>query len=121
MPATRPQVIAGDMNIAPADDDVYDPAAFVGGTHVSAPERQRLAAILDTGLLDAYRELHPGERQYTWWDYRAGHFHKGLGLRIDLALLSRELAPRLVACGIDRDFRKGTKPSDHAPVLVRLA
>ena len=120
MPAGPPQVIAGDMNIAPADDDVYDPAAFIGGTHVSAPERDRLAAILDAGMLDAYRELHPDERQYTWWDYRAGHFHKGLGLRIDLVLLAAELAPRLSRCGIDRNFRKGVKPSDHAPLLVAL-
>ena len=66
-----------------ADADVYDPAAFVGGTHVTAPERTRLSAILDAGIVDAYRELHPDGPQFTWWDYRAGHFHKGLGLRID--------------------------------------
>jgi exodeoxyribonuclease-3 len=121
LPASQPRVIAGDMNIAPADIDVYDPAAFVGGTHVSEPERARLAEILGTGLIDSYRHLHPDEQQFTWWDYRAGHFHKGLGLRIDLALISNELATRLTACGIDRDFRKGPKPSDHAPLLVTLA
>jgi exodeoxyribonuclease-3 len=115
-----PLVIAGDMNIAPADADVYDPAAFVGGTHVTADERDRLSAILDAGLIDAYRRIHPEEPQFTWWDYRAGHFHKGLGLRIDLALLSRDLAERLLACGIDRNFRKGQKPSDHAPLLAEL-
>jgi exodeoxyribonuclease-3 len=113
-------VVAGDMNIAPADRDVYDPAAFVDGTHVSAAERERLAALLDDGLVDAYRALHPDEVQYTWWDYRAGNFHKGLGLRIDLALVSSTLAPRLRSCGIDRDYRKGTKPSDHAPLLIEL-
>jgi exodeoxyribonuclease III len=114
-------VVAGDMNIAPADLDVYDPAAFVGGTHVSAPERDHLAAILAGGMVDAYRAVHPDEVQYTWWDYRAGNFHKGLGLRIDLALVSQSLAPRLAACGIDRDYRKGKKPSDHAPLLLELA
>jgi len=120
-PAGQPRVIGGDMNIAPTDADVYDPAAFVGGTHVSEAERARLVQILDGGLLDAFRHLHPDLQQFTWWDYRAGHFHKGLGLRIDLALISRELAPRLTACGIDRNFRKGPKPSDHAPLLTTLA
>jgi exodeoxyribonuclease-3 len=114
-------LVAGDMNIAPADADVYDPSAFEGGTHVSAAERGRLEQILEHGMVDAYRALHPGEVQFTWWDYRAGHFHKGLGLRIDLALLSTPLAGRLIACGIDRNFRKGGKPSDHAPLLLELA
>ena len=122
--------VAGDFNIAPADLDVYDPAAFVGGTHVSAQERGLLSSMLagdgdagDDGAVDAYRALHPDAVQYTWWDYRAGNFHKGLGLRIDLVLVSRVggLAERLTACGIDRDFRKGTKPSDHAPLIVDLA
>lgn len=117
----RPLVVAGDLNIAPADIDVYDPAAFIGSTHVTADERGRLARMLDTGLVDAYRTLHPTEVQYTWWDYRAGNFHKGLGLRIDLALLSTDLAERLRRCGIARDYRKGTKPSDHAPLLIDLA
>jgi exodeoxyribonuclease-3 len=115
-----PLIVCGDMNIAPADADVYDPVAFAGGTHVSAPERDHLAAILDAGMVDAYRALHPDEVQYTWWDYRAGHFHKGLGLRIDLALVSASLAPHLTACGIYRDYRKGHKPSDHAPLAVDL-
>jgi len=115
-----PLIVCGDMNIAPADADVYDPGAFEGGTHVSGPERDRLAAILQAGMVDAYRSLHPDEVQYTWWDYRAGHFHKGLGLRIDLALVSRPLVERLNACGIYRDYRKGHKPSDHAPLAVDL-
>ena len=119
--ADRPFVLVGDMNIAPADEDVYDPDLFVGSTHVTAEERMRLAELLDTGMLDAYRTLHPDEQQFTWWDYRAGNFHKGLGLRIDLALVSRDLRDRLVACGIDRNFRKGKKPSDHAPLLVEFA
>jgi exodeoxyribonuclease-3 len=119
--APRPLILVGDMNIAPADIDVYDPALFVGGTHVTREERMRLEQMLDTGLLDAYRELHPGEQQFTWWDYRAGNFHKGLGLRIDLALLSADLGARLVSCGIDRNFRKGKKPSDHAPLLIELS
>jgi exodeoxyribonuclease-3 len=117
----EPTVVAGDMNIAPTDTDVYDPAAFVGSTHVTPEERGRLQRILEAGLVDGYRQLHPEEVQYTWWDYRAGHFHKGLGLRIDLALVSTGLAPRLRACGMVRPYRKGVKPSDHAPLLLELA
>lgn len=114
-------LIAGDINIAPADADVYDPQAYIGATHVSEPERAGLAAIQERGgLVDAYRYMHPDEQQFTWWDYRAGSFHKNLGMRIDLALVSSELAEGLMACGIDRDFRKGFKPSDHAPLLVWL-
>jgi exodeoxyribonuclease III len=117
----QPLVIAGDINIAPAEVDVYDPRAFVGSTHVSADERSRLTAILDSGgLVDAYRHLHPTEQQFTWWDYRGGSFHKNLGLRIDLALISEALASRLTECAIDREFRKGEKPSDHAPLLLRF-
>lgn len=114
-------VISGDFNIAPADIDVWDPAAMAGSTHVTPEERDRLGRILATGAVDAYRHLHPDEVQHTWWDYRQGHFHRGFGLRIDLALVSAPLASRLIACGIDRDFRKGSKPSDHAPLLVELA
>lgn len=118
--AGEPLLIAGDFNIAPADLDVYDPGAFVGGTHVSAPERARLGQMLDAGLVDAYRHLHPAEVGFTWWDYRQGHFHRKLGLRIDLWLVPSRLAPQLERCGIDRNFRKGQKPSDHAPLLVEL-
>ncbi|MEA2160461.1 MAG: exodeoxyribonuclease [Solirubrobacteraceae bacterium] len=116
-----PVMIAGDMNIAPEDRDVYDPALFVGSTHVTPQERGRLQHILDQGLVDAYRAVHPDEPQFTWWDYRAGNFHRGLGLRIDLALLSADLVAKLSACRIDRNYRKGSKPSDHAPLLVDLA
>jgi exodeoxyribonuclease-3 len=114
--------ILGDFNVAPTDLDVYDPAAFAGATHVTPAERAKIDAILAQGFVDAHRHLHPDERHYTWWDYRQGHFHRGLGLRIDLALLrAPEVAGRLRACGIARDYRKGSKPSDHAPLLVDLA
>jgi exodeoxyribonuclease-3 len=116
----EPLVVAGDFNVCPADLDVYDPAAFVGSTHVTPAERERFAALLHAGTVDAFRELHPDEPGFTWWDYRQGHFHRGLGLRIDAHLVSRPLADRIAACGIDRDFRKGTKPSDHAPLLLEL-
>jgi exodeoxyribonuclease III len=116
-----PLVVAGDFNVCPTDLDVYDPAAFVGSTHVTAPERERFRALLDAGTVDAFRELHPEEPGFTWWDYRQGHFHRKLGLRIDAHLVSPPLAGRIAACGIDRDFRKGQKPSDHAPLLLELA
>jgi exodeoxyribonuclease-3 len=114
-----PLYVAGDMNIAPADADVWDSSLFVGTTHTSAPEREGLRAILDAGLVDAYA-VAPGPIRFTYYDYRAGMFHKGMGMRIDLALLSSSLAPSIRRCGIDRDFRKGLKPSDHAPLLVEL-
>jgi exodeoxyribonuclease-3 len=114
-------VVMGDFNVCPADRDVYDPAAFVGSTHVTPEERAALREIMAAGdLRDAFRELESEEPGFTWWDYRAGHFHKKLGLRIDLALLKPALVERLRACGIDRNFRKGPKPSDHAPLLVEL-
>ncbi len=116
-----PLVVAGDFNVTRDDHDVYDPAAFAGATHVTLEERSRLEAIMSEGrLVDAYREVHPDEQQFTWWDYRQGHFHRGLGLRIDYVLLDATLAPRLQECAIRRDYRKGSKPSDHAPLFVSL-
>jgi exodeoxyribonuclease III len=119
--AAEPLVVAGDFNVCPADLDVYDPSAFVGDTHVTPPERERFAALLEAGTVDAFRELHPDEPGFTWWDYRQGHFHRKMGLRIDAFLLTPPLAERLESCGIDRDFRKGPKPSDHAPLLAELS
>jgi exodeoxyribonuclease III len=119
--ARGPLVVAGDFNVCPTDLDVYDPVAFAGATHVTPEERQRFAALLEAGVVDAFRSLHPDEPGFTWWDYRQGHFHRKLGLRIDATLLSPPLAERLVSCGIDRGFRKGPKPSDHAPLLTELA
>ncbi len=115
-------LLGGDFNVTRDDRDVYDPPAFAADTHVQPDERAAFEAILERGaLVDAYRELHPDEVQYTWWDYRAGHFHKGLGLRIDYLLASPGVASRLEACGIEREFRKGQKPSDHAPLMALLA
>ncbi len=116
----HPLVVTGDFNIAPADIDVYNPAGFVGSTHVTPEERGRLAAIEARGLQDAFRRVQPETVRYTWWDYRAGNFHKNLGLRIDLALVSHDLAERVHACDIDREFRKGPKPSDHAPLILEI-
>jgi exodeoxyribonuclease-3 len=111
--------VCGDFNIAPADVDVYDPAAFVGATHTSEAERAALTKLLDWGLVDVFRARYPDtERLYTWWDYRAGNFHKGLGMRIDLVLASRGLAERATWAFVDRNARKGKGPSDHAPLLV---
>ena len=116
--------VCGDFNVAPDDADVWDPAAFAGATHVSEPERRALGEILDWGLEDTFRRLHPEGGIFSWWDYRAGNFHKGIGMRIDLVLLSAPLASRAVSAEIDRDARrkspKGNKPSDHTVVVVEL-
>ena len=113
-------LVAGDFNVAPGDLDVWDPAALEGMTHVSAAEREAVAALLDLGLVDAVPTLHPGEQRFSWWDYRGGSFHKNHGMRIDLVLLSSSLATSLREAGTDREARKGEKPSDHAPVVVDL-
>lgn len=113
-------VVCGDVNIAPADADVFDPAAYAGHTHVTAPEREALAALQATGLHDVVRDRWPTERVFTYWDYRAGMFHQDLGMRIDLVLASDPVAARVEAAWVDRHARKGTGPSDHAPVVVDL-
>jgi exodeoxyribonuclease-3 len=116
----EPLVVAGDFNVCPTDLDVYAPVAFIGATHVTPPERERFQALLEAGTVDAFRELHPDDPGFTWWDYRQGHFHRKMGLRIDAHLVSTPLADKIDSCGIDRDFRKGPKPSDHAPLLLEL-
>jgi exodeoxyribonuclease-3 len=113
-------IVCGDMNIAPADIDVFDPAAYVGQTHVTPPERAALASLQSLGLRDAVRDRWPTERVFTYWDYRAGMFHQDLGMRIDLVLVTAEVADRVRAAWVDRQARKGTRPSDHAPVIVDL-
>jgi exodeoxyribonuclease-3 len=113
-----PLAIGGDYNVAPEDADVYDMADFVGATHVSAPERTAVKTLRNWGLVDAYRLHHPEPGKYSWWDYRAGNFHKGLGMRIDHMYVTAPVASRCSAAEIDRDARKGKLPSDHAPVYI---
>ena len=113
-------VVCGDMNIAPADADVFDPEAYIGQTHVTAPEREALASLQALGLHDVVRDHWPTERVFTYWDYRAGMFHQDFGMRIDLVLATDPVADRVRAAWVDRQARKGTGPSDHAPVIVDL-
>jgi exodeoxyribonuclease-3 len=113
-------VVCGDMNIAPADEDVFDPEAYVGQTHVTDPERTALGELQALGLHDVVRDRWPGERVFTYWDYRAGMFHRDLGMRIDLVLAGAPVAERVKAAWVDRQARKGSGPSDHAPVIVDL-
>jgi exodeoxyribonuclease-3 len=113
-------IVCGDMNIAPTDDDVFDPDAYIGQTHVTAPEREALQQLQGLGLRDVVRDRWPSERVFTYWDYRAGMFHQDLGMRIDLVLASGPVADRVQAAWVDRQARKGSGPSDHAPVMVDL-
>ena len=113
-------IVCGDMNIAPTDEDVFDPDAYIGQTHVTEPERAAFAALQELGLHDVVRDRWPGERVFTYWDYRAGMFHQDLGMRIDHVLASEPVADRVKAAWIDRQARKGKGPSDHAPVIVDL-
>ncbi len=118
---TDPVAVCGDFNIAPDDRDIYDRVALEGSTHITEPERQALRDLEDWGLVDAFRLLYDQGDLFTWWDYRAGNFHKHLGMRIDLLLLSRPLADRTTYALVDRNARKGKQPSDHAPVFVDIA
>ncbi|MEO3859338.1 exodeoxyribonuclease III [Acrocarpospora sp. B8E8] len=113
-------IACGDLNIAPTDADVFDPDAYVGQTHVTPPERAALAELTTLGMRDVVRDHWPDRRVFTYWDYRAGMFHKDLGMRIDLVLASGPVADRVKAAWVDRQARKGTGPSDHAPVIVDL-
>ncbi len=113
-------VVCGDMNIAPSDEDVFDPEAYVGQTHVTPPERDALAELQRAGLHDVVRDHWPDRRVFTYWDYRAGMFHQDLGMRIDLVLAGTPVAERVQAAWVDRQARKGRGPSDHAPVIVDL-
>jgi exodeoxyribonuclease-3 len=113
-------LVCGDMNIAPTDADVFDPEAYIGQTHVTPPERAALAGLQAVGLHDVVRDRWPGKRIFTYWDYRAGMFHQDLGMRIDLVLAGDPVADRVRAAWVDREARKGTGPSDHAPVIVDL-
>jgi exodeoxyribonuclease-3 len=124
MERTTPLLLVGDFNIAPEDIDVHDPELWRGKSHCTDAERERVRGLMGGGLTDVFRRLYPNDQRFTWWDYRAGNFHKNLGLRIDLALASQTVLPRCVAVDIDREERKPStgegKPSDHAPVIVTL-
>ena len=116
-----PLVLGGDYNVTPADVDVWDPVRAHGGTHVSEPERDALARLRAHGLVDAYRQQVPDRGRFSWWDYRAGMFHKNEGMRIDLLYVTPPVAARVVWAEIDREARKGPPtPSDHAPVVIDL-
>jgi exodeoxyribonuclease-3 len=117
-----PLVVLGDFNVAPEDRDVWDPKAFVGATHVTEPERKAVTRLQEWGLTDAFRHVYPDEdRLFTYWDYRAGDFHQHRGMRIDLALATKPVVERIRWAGVDRNARKGSLPSDHAPLIVDLA
>ena len=112
--------VCGDFNVAPTDDDVWDPAVFVHSTHVTPPERQALADLRALGLTDVVPKPMKGPHPFTYWDYRAGAFAKDQGMRIDLVYASQAVADRVAGAYVDREARKGKGPSDHAPIVVDL-
>jgi exodeoxyribonuclease-3 len=118
---TEPLILAGDYNVTPADEDVWDAVAAHGGTHVSEPERAALARLREWGLVDTYRAVNQAPGRFSWWDYRAGMFHRNEGMRIDLLYATEPVASRVIWAEIDRQARKGPPtPSDHAPVVIDL-
>ena len=119
--AAEPLLLGGDYNVTPTDADVWDAVAAHGGTHVSEPERAALARLRDFGLADAYRAVNAAPGRFSWWDYRAGMFHRNEGMRIDLLYATASVAGRVIWAEIDREARKGPPiPSDHAPVVIDL-
>jgi exodeoxyribonuclease-3 len=116
--ADAPFVVTGDYNIIPTDDDVWDPSQFIGATHVTEPERKALSDLRDLGLSDVIPRAMKHDTPYTYWDYRAGMFHKNQGMRIDLVYASPPVVTGVKDAYVDRDARKGKGPSDHAPVVV---
>lgn len=119
---TDPLVVCGDFNVAPDDRDVWDPNAFAGSTHVTEPERKAITRLHEWGFEDTFRRVYPEQdRLYTYWDYRAGDFHQHRGMRIDHVLATRPVAERVTWAVVDRNARKGSGPSDHAPLIVDLA
>lgn len=117
-PAATPQVVMGDFNVARTDADVWDIAAFAGSTHITEPERSAFEALVDLGFTDVPARPGKNDRPFTYWDYRAGRFHKDQGMRIDYVLASTAIT--LTEAYVDREARKGTLPSDHAPIVVDL-
>jgi exodeoxyribonuclease-3 len=118
--ASGPLVVTGDYNVAPTDDDVWDPAVFAGSTHVTPPEREALAAIRAVGLQDVVGRPLKGDHPFTYWDYRAGMFHMNKGMRIDLVYATPDVAAKVTDAVVDREARKGKGPSDHAPIVVDI-
>jgi exodeoxyribonuclease-3 len=117
----RPMLIAGDFNVAPTDQDVYEPQWLTDSSHTGAAERESVREIIAEGeLVDVYRRLHPSERGYTCWDQRDGHYARDYGLRIDLALASEHLTPYVTHCDVNHSYRQGSKPSNHAPLEIEL-
>jgi exodeoxyribonuclease-3 len=120
LPVHESFALLGDFNIAPTDADVWDPAVFATATHVTPPERAALADLRALGLRDVVPRALKYDTPYTYWDYRAGMFHKNMGMRIDLVYASERVASAVQDAYVDREARKGTGPSDHAPVVVTL-
>jgi len=120
---TEPHVLCGDFNVAPSALDTFDEARLAGKVHHTEAERDRLRALSDWGFVDAFRSRYPDRRQYSWWDYRGGAFHRNLGLRIDLVYATAPALARMQEIEVDREYRKkkdGLIASDHAPLILTL-
>ncbi|MCZ3386416.1 MAG: endonuclease/exonuclease/phosphatase family protein, partial [Actinomycetia bacterium] len=117
---STPLAVVGDFNVAPTDADVWDPAKFIGATHVTEAERTAFEGIKSLGLSDVFPRALKGDHPFTFWDYRDGAFHRGMGMRIDFVLANAVLQSAVKDAYVDREARKGKGPSDHAPIVVDL-
>lgn len=113
-------LIGGDYNVAPKDIDVHDPKAWEGSILVSQDERKCFRSLLNSGLKDSYRIMHPDKIEYSWWDYRNRGWEKNDGLRIDQILVSPQASDGLFESGVYHEIRGLEKTSDHAPIYCKL-
>jgi exodeoxyribonuclease-3 len=118
--AGRPVVLAGDFNVVPTDEDIYNPKSWLDDALLQPESRAAWRRLLDQGWTDALRARHPDERIYTFWDYMRNRWARNAGLRIDHLLLSPDIAPHLVDANVDREQRGKEKASDHAPTWIVL-
>jgi exodeoxyribonuclease-3 len=116
----EPAILLGDYNVAPTDDDVFDPVALRGQLLASEPEREALCHLMGYGLVDALRHFDPKAKRFTWWDYRSGSWERNMGLRIDHILVTPPLVGRMKSIRIDEKERAKPQPSDHVPVVIEL-
>lgn len=117
----EPFIVAGDFNVIPGPNDVYDPQSWLGDALYLPETRAHFQGYLNLGLTDAFRACHDEPHQFTFWDYQAGAWQKNHGIRIDHLLLSPQAADKLIACEIDANPRSWEKPSDHVPIVVELS
>ncbi len=113
-------ILAGDFNIIPAAEDVYNPKSFEDDALFRLEIRKRLREMINLGFNDVYRRFNETKEGYTFWDYMRGAWQKNNGMRIDHFLVSNSLIDQIKSVNINKDPRGREKPSDHTPIEITL-